>query len=228
MLDVNVIITCHNREEYVPYLLEILKGYRYIKVNPLVCYNGDKLGFYYDLRLPNYGHSLGDMTLTLMGYRLHKFLHDSTRYLKLCADCWLFEEERILDIFLEMDKIKAVYGGSWWNDTKHLSSDIFFVNTAHGNIFEGFFQYEHASYEALLFRTVTQMNLPYYIIPQRINGCSKRHSSRELKWVMHHNIADNIAAYQEYSQFKTLPDLSIKQKRKNRVKKWFCDFVDGF
>jgi hypothetical protein len=87
-MDVNFIVTCYNREEYWPYLKEILNSYKIIKPHIAYCYNGNKADEVCDFRCGNRGHIEGDTDMMIGGYNLLKD-NGVKNWIKLSVDSWL-------------------------------------------------------------------------------------------------------------------------------------------
>ena len=195
---VNFIITCFNREDYWKYLKQILDNYKSIESNYIITYNGknpDPNGVYVG---PNRGHSLGEYDCIIKGYNILK--SDSHRWIKLSVDSWLLNEEKILDIFHNMEKTQSGYAGHFWNEpNRDISTDIFFVDTRFGNIFDlmrkkEFPFFENNKYlEEGVYQLLKKNNIKIYLIEERNPiHWENREICKKLNWTMSHDLEKNI------------------------------------
>lgn len=223
-LEVNVIITCYSKESYLPHLINILNSYKKIKVNYVISYNGIDDNFECDFRCeyqPNGGrgndghtsgcpYSEGDCELIIGGYELLKE-NGVKKWIKLSIDSWLLDEEKIIQIFDELNKTKSSYAGNYWYDDKNLSTDIFFINTEENDIFQvlkehrtPYFDYIYetkCSYGLEFYMSIITQTFDRLIILDRepIEPSSTRWSVPNLGWVMFHNLDENIEFSKNYT-----------------------------
>jgi len=204
-MEVNFIVTCFSRDKYVSDLVNIFKSYTRIKPNFIIGYNGRSTLDAPHIKIDNRGYQQGDIDLTLAGFNTLK-TNGCTRFIKIGADCWLLDDSKIVEIFNKMEEQQACYGGNWWVKQGYLSSDIFFVDTRFGNIFD--LLKLNVSYENTLGRIFdSNIHLKKYIIPERgVNGIVDdrgpfRWRCAELNWTMSHNYEDNLRIMHEF--FKT-------------------------
>lgn len=206
-MQVNFIITCFNKEHYWPHLFKILSEYKTIKPIISLVYNGNDPEFPCDVRLPNMGHQLGEYTLIKAGYESLK--NQSTKWVKLSIDSWLLKESIILDIFDKMEKAKLVYSGNYWNIQSQLSTDVFFADTTHGNIFENFVLDENdakvineggAVLENFLARAVAKTGTAYIINEREPVHPNNRHECQRLGWTMHDDLETNLKRAEDWSK----------------------------
>jgi hypothetical protein len=136
-MDINFIVTCHNREDYLPYLEEVFKSYKKIIPHHFICYNGDKSYFPCDLRIKNLGFQRGENSLIKLGYEVSKHYNDYPRFVKIGIDTFMLNEDVIISIFKQLEEKQLPYAGQWeCRPGITLTSDIFFCDTRFGNVFE--------------------------------------------------------------------------------------------
>jgi hypothetical protein len=204
MKEINFIITCFNRENYWPYLKNIINSYQNIKPNIILCYDGDNENFKKEARvfIENTGHQHGEASLILKGFEYAETNFNSKCFVKLSIDSWLLKEEIILDIFEYMDKNNIFYTGNYWNTNYQLSVDIFFIDKNNGNFLENFkeqsinienLKYGGSALENILFDTVTSKQYKYTIIKDREPvHPNNRFCCIPLGWTMSHELEENI------------------------------------
>jgi len=193
-MDINFIITAHNKEDFLPYLVKVLQSYKKIRPNPIVCYNGYRSDFPCTIRMTNSGHQRGDKELTLAGYRWHQQNNTCLRYIKIGIDSWLLDEDAIITIFEDMDKAEACYGGNRWEreDKPLLATDIIFADLHHGDPFIEFAE-DGPSFEWWMYEALKRRRLKTHMIWQRIPvHPDNRHVCGPLKWTMEHDLQKNI------------------------------------
>jgi hypothetical protein len=125
-----------------------------------------------------------------------------SRFVKLCIDSWILNERVIIDIFEQMSAGRSCYAGNYWfeNSQTSLSTDIFFVDTEFGNVFEKF-EWDGAYYETSMYKTLASMNSNIVLIESREPVVpNNRFSVKSLNWTMSHNIRDNLKAYWDYEK----------------------------
>lgn len=233
-MDVNFIITCYDKEIYYPYLKKIIESYKKIKPNIVLCYSGNDDEFICDIKIKNlinggrgdnhHEHACLyadiDYQLTILGYN-HLKNNGVKNWIKLSVDSWLIDEQKIIDIFDELDTQNCVYAGNQWYTHINLSTDIFFVNTNNNNIFEDlekngeeflnwlYYNKIPTGFENLMRYTVIPYD--YLIINGRepLDADKTRWVCPELGWAMSHNLETNIVFYENY----------ISDKKKSEVTK---------
>jgi hypothetical protein len=194
-MDINFIITCFDKEEYLHGMIDTIHSYRKIVPKYAVCYNGNIKEFPCDVRLGNNGHQLGDIDLTLAGYNFLKH-NGSNRFIKLSIDSWLLDEHKIIEIFDFMERQKSCYAGNYWfsEDSQSLATDIIFSCINHGNIFENF-SWDGQYFETSMFSTIVKINSNITIIEDRKPVVPRfRFECPSLSWAMHHDLKDNLQA----------------------------------
>jgi hypothetical protein len=205
-MEINFIITCFNREDYWPYLKKIIQSYKKIKPNITYCYSGDNKDILCDYRCKNRGHVEGDTDLMIGGYNLLKN-NGINKWIKICVDSWLLDEQKIIDIFNIMEKNEFVYAGNKWGGDNYFSTDIFFAIDDNFKFMkkftEGAINYiENIDYSIEgWMRTLAVNSNKYYIIPERepiIGTYGNRFFVENLSWTMKHDLKDNIEQTNQY------------------------------
>lgn len=202
---INIIVTCNSREEYLHGLNETIRGYKNISPNVCLSYNGNIEEFPCDIKIANSGHQMGDIELTLAGYH-HLKNNGVNKYLKICIDSWLLNDEFILEIFDRMDSSKSAYAGNYWlpegepNHKFSLSSDIIFADVTNGNIFENF-RWDGLGFETSIYKTINDNGFKYSIIQEREPiHWENRYDCEKAQWVMHHDLAKNNFGLWSYNK----------------------------
>jgi hypothetical protein len=208
VMHISFIITCYNREEYLPHLIKILQHYKKIKPTWAICYNGDK-DINCDFKCPNRGLHRGDYDLTMGGYQ--KLKNTGHRFIKLSCDSWLLDEEVVINIFNIMKERRCCYAGSYWWGKGRLATDVFFADTKYGNLFnnlrcppkinDGEIEWQRCALETTMGKIVKKTGA-FYIIPERnyVNATQHRHECNELSWCMHHNLNKNLEYVKRHRQ----------------------------
>lgn len=203
---INFIITCFNRENYWQYLKKILDGYKLIDPNYIITYNGNDVNFPGKYIGENRGHQLGEYDCITNGYEFLKPV--SNRWIKISIDSWLLNEEKVLEIFHNMEKENAGFAGQYWNDgQKDISTDIMFVDTRFGNIFEcmkknNFTNDKKTKMEKYVFDLLNENNIKIHLIPERYPvHWENREICEKLNWTMNHDLQENINYTKKYGGF---------------------------
>lgn len=68
-----------------------------------------------------------DYELTILGYDFLK-KNGTTNWIKLSVDSWLIDEDKIINIFEDLESKNCVYANDKWYSHINLSTDIFFAN----------------------------------------------------------------------------------------------------
>jgi len=203
---INFIITCFNREQYWKYLEKILQSYKIIEANYVLAYNGNDANFNGHYVGQNRGHQLGEYDCIVKGYKT--LIPISHRWVKLSVDSWLLNEEKILDIFKKMEENKCGFAGQYWNpDNKDISTDIMFVDTRFGNIFEimenNTFQNinKKNKMEKYVYNLLIENNIKIHFIPERYPiHWENREVCLKLGWTMNHDLDKNIEFYNNFQK----------------------------
>ena len=203
---INFIITCFNREQYWEYLEKILKSYKIIKANYVLAYNGNDPNFNGFYVGKNRGHSFGEYDCIVGAY--DKIIPKSNKWIKISIDSWLLDENKILKIFSEMHENKCGFAGQYWNRFEgDISTDNFFVDTNHGNIFEimnknKFPFFEHNKYlEEGVFYLLKKNNIKIHLIEERNPvHWENREVCLKLGWTMNHDLDKNIEFYNNFQK----------------------------
>lgn len=197
-MEINFLVTCYDKEDYLMGLKEVMNSYRKIKPNMKIAYNGNINSFPCDIKIQNRGHQLGDIDLTLNAY--NSFRNGVSKFVKLGIDSWLLNEDIVIDIFNELDSKQACYAGNYWfeNSQESLSTDIFFSNIEYGNIFENFI-WDGKYFETSLFASIKKMNSKILIINEREPvHPANRFKVIPLSWTMSHSLKENLSEYWHY------------------------------
>ena len=192
-MEINLIVTCYNKEEYLLGLLECINNYKKLKVNVCISYNGKLDSFPCDIKLTNNGHQIGDIELTLAGYSKLK-TNGITRFIKIAIDSWLMDENVIIEIFKGLENNKSAYGGNYWfsENSASLATDIIFADIRYGDIFENF-TWDGLYFESSLYQTIKKNNFKVSFINERIPANpTYRFDCEKLNWTMSHSILDNL------------------------------------
>lgn len=204
MKEINFIITCFDREEYWPYLKQIITSYKEIKPNIILCYDGVDENFKKEANvvIENTGHQHGEAMLILNGFEYAKKNFKSNCFVKLSIDSWLLNENVILNIFNHMDQNHICYAGNFWNTNYQLSVDIFFIDKNNGDFLESFkeqhqnienLKYGGSALENILFDSIHSKQYKYSIIEDR-NPVhpNNRFCCMSLGWTMSHELKENL------------------------------------
>jgi len=206
MMEINFIVTCYNREEYWPYLEKILKSYKQIKANVALVYTGTDETFDATIKILNRGHAKGDYDCIVAGYNQLK-TNGCKRWIKIGVDSWLLNEDKMIEIFNKMESNKHGYGGIWWDSHKDdISTDIFFVDTTHGNVFEGMAADDYPEkyvqrmelYMAHLLQSMKITTETDSFMARWPTWSTGRFSCPALGWTMSHDLNTNIEFVKNY------------------------------
>lgn len=195
MIPVDILITCHDREDYLPWLLKII--HQYTKINPhiIIAYNGTNDSFLCTVRRTNLGLSPGDLDLMQAGL----LFCQHNRILKLSIDTWPCDEEIIIDIFNRIEHKRLPYAGNVWDDEGiGLSTDIMFIDLRWGNIFNGW-KYDGRNIEHSLQDCINALGIGYHNIPERMPvHPDQRFQCDNLKLCCYHDLETNIACARKW------------------------------
>jgi len=201
-MDINFIITCYDKEDYWPYMKQILDSYKIVKPHIVLCYNGNRENFVCDYRCNNSWHARGEHDLMKGGYDLLKN-NGINKWVKLSVDSWLLDENVIIDIFNRMVENNYCYAGNYWSNELAFATDIIFAIENNFNLFEKFFERYLITdgFESAMAETVKD-NGKYYLIPERqpVNSDINTHRFYvdALSWTMDHNLNVNIQRAKNY------------------------------
>ena len=190
MLECDVILTCTDREEYIPHALEVLRSYREIRATPILCYNGDG-DVACDVRLGRKPLHLGDYQMIMAGFQ--RCQH--SRIIKLSIDTWLLDEAVILRIFAVLDATRRPYAGNFWiENTRGLSTDVIFADLRWGNLFEHWRYDPGREIELTLEEAVIEVGRGFLGLFERhpVHEAN-RHECPALGMVAHHDLALNLS-----------------------------------
>lgn len=201
-MEIFFIITCFDKEHYIPHLLNIIHKYKKIIGIPIVCYNGTNENFKCDFKCKNTGLNPGDLELTLGGYNISRYKSEQFPYninkkyfriIKLSCDTWLLNEHVIIDIFKKIENNKCCYGGCVWHYLG-LPTDCFFVDLRFGNIFNKL-KNKNICFEHLMFQAVNLTGIPY-IIPEKVGS---NYECKSLNLCSFHNLNNNLNAVKKWN-----------------------------
>jgi hypothetical protein len=196
-MDVNILITCYNTEKHVPILLDILKQFKQIKPTFCVVYSGDQPDFPCHVRIKDTKKNSRELAMIVEG--MHWFKQNKTvvsRFLKLSAYVWPLNEDKILKIFEDMDKIRRPYAGNIWhyNVSGSLSADFFLLNTDYGDVFSNVTQVINDT-EVTIFQLLQEKNKNPYLIPERQPVFWNNYwECKKLGLVMRPDLEENLEA----------------------------------
>jgi hypothetical protein len=223
MIELNIIVTVYDKEDYWPHLKKVLEGYKKIKCNYVICYSGERENFKSDFKIKNVinggrgddNHPSGsphhdmDVALTIGGYDILKN-NGVNKWLKICVDSWLLDEEKILDILNFIENENCAYAGNVWYSHINLSTDIFFINTNKVNIFEELKKHGKklldwfydkkipTGFEAIMKQIVTPFDHAIILDREPITVDGSRWICNELGWCMSHDLETNIKFLKNY------------------------------
>ena len=127
-MDLNVIVTCYDRENYWPFLKKIFSSFK--KINPVIalCYNGNRRDFPAQFRIGNFGKEQGDFDLISGGYSM-LCGNGVNRWMKICVDSWPTNEPKLFEILYQMEAMKCHFSGFRWDHNGEIATDIFFADS---------------------------------------------------------------------------------------------------
>jgi len=206
-MNINIIVTCYNTEDHLSSLMKILDGFT--KIKPIVCvaYSGSHESFPCDVRLQNTGDNSRELSMIVESMKWFKAKKvQSTRYLKLSAHVWPLNEDKLISIFEEMDKVRRPFAGNYWhhNFEGSLSADFFLLNTEYGNIFSNVTQVVNDT-EVTIYQLLKGKNKNPYIIPGRDPVFwNNFFECKPLCLAMHPNLSDNLVLANEIKKEATV------------------------
>jgi len=206
---VNFILTCFDKEAYLPYALEVINSYKDIEPSICVVYNGTDPDFDCDVRLEkNSGLQFGDFEMTKKGFEFFQEKNDSTLFVKLSIDSWLMNEKVLIDIFHYCKTYRVPYAGNYWNTNAQLSTDIFFADIAYGNVFEEL-KPDGPVFENCMFNAVARLGGRFYILhPREPVHPDNRNECKALNWVMYHELEKNVEIWNDYKENKPMEKIT--------------------
>lgn len=190
MMEVTFLLCVTNKFAEADISGKIIQNYKKIKPTLYVVYNGSDPNFPHDVYTSNPGHSIGHYPQIKKGFEKARNI-SSRRVCVLCADDFLLNEDKIIEIYERMDKEKSCYSGSLWFDNGALSTEIFFVDLKWG---DPIIDWEHNASEGLIEETfrkhVDKNGFKWTLIPERTPN--HRFMCAELHWTMEHDINKSI------------------------------------
>lgn len=193
---VTFILTCFDREDYVPYARRVIDSYRLIKPQVILCYNGTR-DLQCDVRLPALHKHLGDHSLTMAGYQLKKH----RRVVKLSVDSWLLDERKIIRIFDALEESRRPYAGNYWhwNAPGSLSTDVFFADLRFGDVFKGWHDVGPSMEEGMWTQVQRLGRGGLLIFEREPVHDDNRFACAPLRWTMHHELGLNLQTAREWA-----------------------------
>jgi hypothetical protein len=203
-MDVNILITCYNTEDHLPYLTRIISEFKLITPKICVVYSGQhKDSVPCDIYMENTNDLSRELAMILQGMAWFKNQKTTvSRYLKLSANVWPTNEDKIIKIFEEMDKIRRPYAGNIWhhNIEGSLSADFFLLNTDYGNIFKDVHAMINDT-EVTIYRLLKEKNKNPYLIPEREPVFWNNYfECKKLDLLLYKKSEDNIRAFNEFKK----------------------------
>lgn len=193
-MKINFIITASGREDYLPYLLAIIRGLPGIRPNIVVCYNGVMDDFPCQIRQPNPGLQEGDVNLTLAGYEYHLHMNSTRRFVKLAIDSWILDAHTLVGIFNRMMVEQCGYAGNHWHKEGDHSyaTDIIISDLAYGNVFRKLGE-PADDMESRLWKSCRDQRIHVLKLVNRVPvHPHHRFECRSLGWTMHHELQRNL------------------------------------
>jgi len=216
-MNINFIITCYDKESYYPFLKSIINSYKRINPSIVLCYSGKDDNFPCDIRIENkinggrgdnhHEHACtyvdSDYELTILGYDFLK-KNGTTNWIKLSVDSWLIDEDKIINIFEDLESKNCVYAGNKWYSHINLSTDIFFANSRNVDIFEDLKKYGKDCLDVLYYNKIPtgfENLMRYIVIPynhllindrEPLTADGTRWICPKLGWCMSHVLETNI------------------------------------
>jgi len=190
---INFVLRCYDKEEYIPYALAVINSYWEIEPSIVLCYDGVRKDVLCDVKIPSQGKQCGDANMIYLGYLEHKLRNDNPRFLSMCVDSFLMDEDVIIRIFNEMEAGRCGYAGNNWNHEGEptLATDIIFADLRFGNVFE--FDQVGMEIEFWMYNHCMKKGIKPLIIKERIPvHPDNRFQCEKLKWTMHHTLKENL------------------------------------
>jgi hypothetical protein len=201
-MDVDVIITCHDREGYVPHLMGIIGGWRRVRANVIVVYNGTA-GMACDVKLPPAPKHRGDYEMVTAALRMCK----GYRVLKLSCDTWPLRDDVVVELFTRLESLRLPCTGNYWYPGGvGLATDFVLFDRRQGDVLGAWYYREGEAVEVGLRRAVERVGRGFYEIPERrqvygsgrpygetnplTDGC--RWECPPLGLVGHHKLEENL------------------------------------
>jgi len=208
MMDVNFIVTCYDHEDQWPFLQSVFRSYKTIKPVVAYCYNGTKPQDYACIfRCLNRGKQLGEIDLIRGGFNLLE-KNSINHWIKIGVDCWLLDEQKLIDIFNDMEKKGCHYGGYRWEERNdRFGTEIFFAlgNALLADFIKGAEDYISTNNKQVEdYMSIIAKKHPWYIIKER-DKPFLRNSVPALGWTMNHSVNKNIEFAQLFNSQRNTP-----------------------
>lgn len=169
-MDVNFIITCHDTEEQVHLLVNLLKSYKIIKPHIVVAYSGEKDNFPCHVRIANTEPHSRELGLIKEGMNVFRRSNNKIKKLvKLSAYVWPTDENKLIDIFKRLEEARCPYAGNYWhyNMTGSLAADFFVADLTYGDFIAPLMQITNDTEVTLYRQIVKDMKKKVLIISER-------------------------------------------------------------
>ena len=192
-MKINFVLRCYEYEDYIEPALEVIRSYKKIEPSIVLCYDGVRDDVKCDVKIPTRGHQHGDADLVYYGYLEHRRRNVNFRFLNICIDVFMLDEDVIIGIFNAMEKGKFGYAGNRWAHEKEptLATDIIFADIRFGNVFE--FDRVGPAFEWWMNQHCLKNGIKPLFLKDRIPvHPNNRHQCEKLKWTMHHTLKQNM------------------------------------
>jgi hypothetical protein len=134
---INFLITCHDKNlAFIEQTKKIINSYKKILPSIFIAYAGEK-PLACDIKTKELPEPIREIVLAYEAYKLG-LKTGNPYFIKLSAQAWMLDEDKLLDIFQRMEKAKALFAGNYWhhNIEGSLAADIFFLHRRYGDLFK--------------------------------------------------------------------------------------------
>jgi hypothetical protein len=195
-MKVNILITYYDKEEFIPYLLQILNSYKTLEPTILQVYTGSKQDVKADLKylLHPSMQQQRDYSMLMEGIKAFKQINENKRFLKLNSNTWPLDETKLIDIFNKLDELKLPIASNYWNNNQKgsLATDILLMDLNYGHLFTAADKFYQTT-EITLDRALQKIKKEPLIIEEREPVHWKNlWECQQLKWTMYSNLNMNI------------------------------------
>ncbi len=201
-MDVNVLITFFDKEDHLPYLLQILNSYKILKPTVLQVYTGTNPDVKANLKynLPTNALDQREYSMLVEGAKAFKSVNQTKRFLKLNSNTWPLDEQKIVDIFNKLDELERPVATNYWtnNQPGSFAADIFLADTRFGNVFAPANKFLRTT-ELTLHSVIQNLSHQPYLIEER-EPVHWRNlwECKNLKWVMYNDLQQNLNRANEF------------------------------
>jgi hypothetical protein len=181
--------------------MKIISEFKSIKPTVCIVYSGEHKGEVpCNVYIEKTENTSRELAMILQGIEwFRKKQTGCTRYLKLTANVWPADENKIIKIFEEMDKIRRPYAGNIWHHNLEgsLSADFFLLNTEYGEIFKNINRMINDT-EVTIYHLLKEKRKNPYIIPEREPVFwNNFFECKKLGLAMQKKVVDNIPLFEE-------------------------------